>query len=181
MGPAHCREREYKIQFGSRPPLFNWGFPTLVGPEQALVMEQEVATFLRKEAIEVIPPLVREYGFYIRYFIVSKKDGRLRPILDLQLLKCSVMRLKFKMLTIKQVVSQIRSEDWFVTIDLKDACFPSPTFPIKGSFCGLFWGQRVTISGSSLRPCTLTPHFHKVCGYCAGSSGTPGHPHTPPH
>ncbi len=58
MGPAHCREREYKIQFGSRPPLFNWGFPTLVGPEQALVMEQEVATFLRKEANKVIRGLV---------------------------------------------------------------------------------------------------------------------------
>ncbi len=27
----------------------------LVGPEQALVMEQEVSTLLRKEAIEVVP------------------------------------------------------------------------------------------------------------------------------
>ncbi len=41
-------ERGYKIQFGLRPPLFNGVFPTLVGPEQALVMEQEVATLLRK-------------------------------------------------------------------------------------------------------------------------------------
>ncbi len=51
MGPAHCRE-SYRIQFGSRPPHFNGVIPTLVGPEQALVLEQEVETLLRKEAIE---------------------------------------------------------------------------------------------------------------------------------
>ncbi len=51
----HTVERGYKIQFRSRPPRFNRVFPTLVGPEQALVMEQEVGK--RKEAIEVVPPL----------------------------------------------------------------------------------------------------------------------------
>ncbi len=101
----HTVERGYKIQFGSCPHLFNEVFPTLVGPEQALVMEQEVDTLLRMEAIEVVPPCDRESGFYSHYFIVPKKDGGLRPILDLRLLNRSVMRLKFKMLTIKQVVS----------------------------------------------------------------------------
>ncbi|KAL0147873.1 hypothetical protein M9458_056832, partial [Cirrhinus mrigala] len=74
------------------------------GPEQGLVIEQEVATLLRKETIEVVPPHDRESGFYSQYFIVPKKDGGLRPILDLHLLNRSVMRLKFKMLTISQVV-----------------------------------------------------------------------------
>ncbi len=79
----HTVDRGYKIQFGSCPLLFNGVFPTLVGPEQALVTEQEVAILLRKEATEVVPPLDRESGFYSRYFIVPKKDGGLRPILDL--------------------------------------------------------------------------------------------------
>ncbi len=48
-------ERGYRIQFKSHPPRFRRVFPTLVGPEQALVMEQEVDTLLRKEAIEVVP------------------------------------------------------------------------------------------------------------------------------
>ncbi|KAL0166722.1 hypothetical protein M9458_038566, partial [Cirrhinus mrigala] len=113
-------EKGYSIQFCAPPPPFDGIFPTLVGLEQALVMEQEVETLLRKEAIEVVPPHDRESGFYSRYFIVPKKDGGLRPIIDLHR---SVMRLKFKMLTVKQVVSQMRSEDWFVMIDLKDAYF----------------------------------------------------------
>ncbi len=38
----------------------------------------------------------RETGFYSRYFIVPKKDGGLRPILDLRVLNVSVLKLKFK-------------------------------------------------------------------------------------
>ncbi|KAL0165959.1 hypothetical protein M9458_037803, partial [Cirrhinus mrigala] len=98
-------------------------------PEQGLVMEQEVDTLLRKEAIEVVPSHDRESGFYSRYFIVPKKDGGLRPFLDLRQLNRSVMWLKFRMLTVSQVVSQIRSEDWFVTIDLKDVSFHVSILP----------------------------------------------------
>ncbi len=87
----HTVERGYKIQFGSRPPLFNGVFPTLWGPEQALVMEQEVERLLRKEAIDVVPPHDAAPGFYSRYFIVPKKDGGLRTILDLRQLNRSVM------------------------------------------------------------------------------------------
>ncbi len=46
-------------------------------------MEREVDTLLRKGAIEMVPPHKRKSGFYSRYFIVPKKDGGLRPILDL--------------------------------------------------------------------------------------------------
>ncbi len=51
---------------GALPPPFNGVTPTLVGPEQALVMEQEVSTLLRREAIEVVPPLEKESGLYRR-------------------------------------------------------------------------------------------------------------------
>ncbi len=44
-----------------------------------------------------------------------------------------------------------------------------------------FQGQSLPISSSSLRPSTLTPDFHEVCGCCSGSSATPGHPHTQLH
>ncbi|KAI2649255.1 Transposon Ty3-G Gag-Pol polyprotein [Labeo rohita] len=101
-------EKGYAIQFGAPPPPFDGVFPTLVGPKQALVMEQEVETLLRKEAIEVVPPHVRESRFYSRYFIVPKKDGGLRPIIDLRRLNHSVMKLKFKMLTVKQEVPEVR-------------------------------------------------------------------------
>ncbi len=108
--------------------------------------------------------------------------GGLRPILDLRLLNCSVRRLKFRMLTVKQVVSQIRSEDWFVTIDLKDAYFHISILPSHRKFLRFaFRGKAYQYRGSSLRPNTLTLNFHEVRGCCPGSSATPGHPHTQLH
>ncbi len=103
-------EKGYRIQFGAPPPPFKGLCLTSTNPEQALVLEQEVSSLLRKEAIEVVPPLDRESGFYSRYFVVPKKDGGLRPILDLRLLNRSVSRLKFRMLTVKtgRVSDQIR-------------------------------------------------------------------------
>ncbi|KAL0153220.1 hypothetical protein M9458_051474, partial [Cirrhinus mrigala] len=154
-------ENGYTIQFGAPPPPFDGVFPTLVGPKQALVMEQEVETLLRKEAIEVVPPQDRESGFYSRYFIVPKKDGGLRPIIDLRRLNRSVMKLKFRMLTVKQVVSQIRSEDWFVTIDLKDAYFHVSILPqhrkfLRFAFRGEAYQYRVLPFGLELSPRTFT-------------------------
>ncbi|KAL0196895.1 hypothetical protein M9458_005435, partial [Cirrhinus mrigala] len=71
------------------PPM---GLPTLVGPKQALVMEQEVNTLLRKEAIEVVPPLAESLG--------STAGTSLGCILDLRQLNRAVMRvmrLRFSM------------------------------------------------------------------------------------
>ncbi len=109
----------------------------------------------------MVPPRDRESGFYSWYFIVPKKDGGLRPILDLRLLNRSVMRLKFKMLTLKQVVSQIRSEDLFVTIDLKDAYFHIYILSqhrkfLRFAFGGKAYQYRVLPFGLALSPRTFT-------------------------
>ncbi|XDV20070.1 hypothetical protein PO909_025452 [Leuciscus waleckii] len=45
----HTLEKGFRIQFGSRPHRFLEVLPTVVDPEQALVMEQEVLTLLQKE------------------------------------------------------------------------------------------------------------------------------------
>ncbi len=154
-------EKGYRIQFGAPPPPFKGLCLTSTNPEQALVLEQEVSSLLRKEAIEVVPPLDRESGFYSRYFVVPKKDGGLRPILDLRLLNRSVSRLKFRMLTVKQVVSQIRSKDWFVTIDLKDAYFHVSILPshrkfLRFAFRGKAYQYWVLPFGLALSPRTFT-------------------------
>lgn len=92
----HIIQQGYRIQFSVCPPHFNRVLYTEVCPEQALVMEQEVKSLLCKDAIETVPPHEVESGFYSRYFIVSKKDGGFRRILDLRLLNQTLKRLKFK-------------------------------------------------------------------------------------
>ncbi len=151
----------YQIHFGSRLPRFMGVLSTELAPQQVLAMEQEIKALLEKEAIEYVPHSNRETGFYNRYFIVPKKDGGLRPILDLRVLNVSIMKLKFKMLTLRQIVSQIRSEDWFVTIDLKDAYFHISILPyhrkfLRFAFGGKAYQYRVLQFGLALSPRTFT-------------------------
>ncbi len=79
-------------------------------------------------AIAFLPPTERSdrgntaVGHRTRV-LQPKGDGGLRPILDLRRLNFSLYKGKFKMLTIKTIMSQIQEGDWFVTIDLKDAYF----------------------------------------------------------
>ncbi len=134
---------------------------TEVALQQVLVMEQEVKALLEKGAIEYAPHSNRETRFYSRYFIVPKKDGGLHPILDLRALNDSVMQLKFKMLTLRQIVPQIRSEDLFVTIDLKDAYFHISILPchrrfLRFTFGGKAYQYGVLLFGLALSPRTFT-------------------------
>ncbi len=57
------------------------------------------------------------------YFIVTKKSGGLRPILDLQVLNRALHNLAFKMLTQKRIFGSVRPLDWFAAINLKHAYF----------------------------------------------------------
>ncbi len=56
---------------------------TTVRSEDAQVLRAEVMNLLVKGAIEIVPPAQSESGFYSRYFLISKKDSGMRPILDL--------------------------------------------------------------------------------------------------
>ncbi|KAI2664621.1 Transposon Ty3-G Gag-Pol polyprotein [Labeo rohita] len=129
-------ERGYRIQFGAPPPPFVGVSPTLVGPEQGLVMKQEVVSLLRKEAIEVVPPHDRESGFY------SRHEAEVQDAYS-------------------QASSVIRSEDWFVTIDLKDAYFHVSILPqhrkfLRFAFRGEAYQYRVLPFGLALSPRTFT-------------------------
>ncbi len=153
-------------------------FSTEVAPQQVLVMEQEVKTLLEKGAIEYVPHSNRETGFYSRYFIVPKKDGGVRPILDLRVLNDSIMQLKFKMLTLRQIMSQIRSEDWFVTIDLKDTYLHISILPChrrfpRFAFGGKAYQYRVILFGQALSP----RNFHEMHRCSPGASLASGYSH----
>ncbi len=85
----------YAIQFARRPPKFNGVLETLVAVRNAPVLREEIAVLLAKDAIEPVPPAERRQGFYSPYFIVPKKRGGLRPILDLRVLNRALHKLPF--------------------------------------------------------------------------------------
>lgn len=69
------------------------------------------------------------------------------------------MQLKFKMLTLKHIVTQMRLGDWFVTMHLKDAYFDVSILPQHWkflSFEGTTYQCRVLPFGLALSPHTFT-------------------------
>ncbi len=113
----------YAIQFARRPPKFRGVRFTSVLSKHAPLLRAEVAVLLAKDAIEPVPPAEMKSGFYSPYFIVPKKGGGLRPILDLRVLNRALHKLPFRMLTQRRIFQCIRPFDWFAAIDLKDAYF----------------------------------------------------------
>ncbi|KAL0165753.1 hypothetical protein M9458_037597, partial [Cirrhinus mrigala] len=154
-------KRGYSLQFARRPPRFSGVVPTVVMSRDAHVLRSEVMILLEKGAIEVVHPAQSDSGFYSRYFLVPKKDGTLRPILDLRRLNQALMRQPFKMLTLKQILSHVRSGDWFLSLDLKDAYFHIQIAPhhrrfLRFAFEGVAYQYTVLPFGLSLAPRTFT-------------------------
>ncbi len=103
------------------------------------------------------PPAEMRQGIYSPYFIVPKKGGGLRPILDLRVLNRALHKLPFKMLTHRR----IQPQDWFAAIDLKDAYFHVSILPrhrpfLRFAFEGRAWQYRVLPFGLSLSPRVFT-------------------------
>ena len=51
------------------------------------ILEAEVEDLLRKDTIEIVPFQERNLGFYSTFFLVSKKNGKMRPIINMRPLK----------------------------------------------------------------------------------------------
>ncbi len=173
----------YRVSFmnGSVYRGYRFGFSTQFGPathfglgeidgvqltvvnnaSKASILQQELSSLLQKGAIEEIPQSDIKRGFFSRYFLVPKRDGGLRPILDLRRLNFSLYKGKFKMLTMKTIMSQIKGGDWFVTIDLKDAYFHTQVVQqhrrfLRFAFGGKAYQYKVLPFGLALAPRTFT-------------------------
>ncbi len=172
-------KRGYSLQFARRPPRFRGVLATPVRSDNAHVLRAEVMNMLEKRAIEIVPPAQSESGFYSRYFLVPKKDGGLRPILDLRLLNYALMKRSFRMITLKQILWQICLGDWFMSLDLKDAYFSHPDSPPSQTILEIrIQRGGLSVPGPAVWAVPGSPYFHTMHGCGSLPSETDGNPHT---
>ena len=126
---------------------------TVTDQSKVLALCQEVLTLLEKGAIEPVDPLSRDSGFYSTYFIIPKKGGGLRPILDLRPLNKHLKVLKFRMFHTTDVLQGIRQDE---AIDLEDAYFHVPIAPHHRQFLH-FAFEGLTSSGCYHSECPWPP------------------------
>ena len=65
-------------------------------------------------------------GFYSQLFVVPKKDGGHRPIINLKKLNQFVKPQHFKMESINMLRDILKQRDYMTKVDLKDAYFMVP-------------------------------------------------------
>ncbi len=164
----------YAIQFARRPPKFRGVHFTSVKAVDTHVLRAEIAVLLAKDAIELVPPADMRSGFYSPYFIVPKKSGGLRPILDLRVLNRSLHKLPFKMLTQKRIFECVRPRDWFAAIDLKDTYFHVSTQAVS-ALC--VRGSSISVQGPTLRAGPVSQRLHESRGGSPCSHERTGSPH----
>ncbi len=127
----------------------------------AHILRAEVLSLLVKGAVETVSTALSKSGFNSRYFLVPKKDGGLRPILNFRHPSHALLKRQFRMITSKQILSQVCPGDWFFSLDLKDAYFyfqiaPHQRWFLRFAFEGVAYQLMILPFGLSLAPSTFT-------------------------
>ena len=130
-------------------------------------LQQAVDALLMKGAIERVTN-VKALGFYSRLFLVPKKTGDLRPVIDLSTLNRHMVVPHFKMETQGSVRSAIRSQEWMVSIDIRDAYLHVPMHQAVRKYLAAFRGQQegVPVHLSSIWTGDFSLGVHQAAATC---------------
>ena len=113
----------FRIPFIKIPPLSS--LPIRMSQSSSPFLREEIENLLNKRAVERVK-IPGTPGFYSRIFLVPKKNGKLRLIIDLFLLNRYIKKQAFKMETVKSVRQAMGLNDWAVSIDLTDVYLHVP-------------------------------------------------------
>ncbi|CAG2220358.1 unnamed protein product [Mytilus edulis] len=133
------------LQFKNPPPLS--AVPISLShtqdPVKCQLLSVEVDTMLQKAAIEEVSILTLSPGFYSRLFLVPKKTGGMRPVIDLSILNKFLIVPHFKMETNRSIRASILPGMWTTSLDLSDAYFHIPISKTYRKYLRFVWNNKV--------------------------------------
>jgi len=133
------------LVFQERPPLSDSPIPMsqTSDKEKFRLLSEEVQSLLLKRVIEEIPPTQSTPGFYSRLFLVPKKTGGMRPVIDLSILNSYLSVPHFKMETNRSIRACILPGMLTTKLDLSDAYFHIPISLASRKFLRFVWNNKV--------------------------------------
>ncbi len=160
------------INFSRTPPLRN-SPPCCPDPcmtkEQTAILSEEIYSLQEKSAIECLSGHPGP-GFYSNVFIVPKRDGGWRPIINLRKLNSFVHTPHFKMENVLSLRDVMKKGDWLVKIDLKDAYLTVPMAKAHQKYLRFQWQGKIyefksLPFGLATAPITFTKLLRPVVAY----------------
>ncbi|KZS01755.1 Uncharacterized protein APZ42_001485, partial [Daphnia magna] len=132
------------------------------------VCDTVVRELLAKQAIVEVTD--GSHGFVCSLFVIPKKSGGFRPIVNLKPLNQFIQYEHFKMENLDSARFLLRKGDWMVKLDLKDAYLTIPVHPSYQKFLrfkwkGLFFQFKCLAFGLAPAPRIYTKILKAVMGF----------------
>jgi hypothetical protein len=103
-----------------------------------------VAALIEKGAIEEAPLHPPPLSFISNIFLVQKRNGKMRPVINLKKLNTAYLKTPhFRMVSPQDVCQAIRPGDWAASIDLKEAYFHVPIAMAARKYLRFGWRGRL--------------------------------------
>ena len=129
----------YKIEFHSMPHQVAWP-RTFISTAQQEAVQAEIDKMALQGAIHPVSSNT-EGGLISSIFLVDKKDGGHRPVINLKNLNSFVNFQHFKMEGIHMLRDLLKKGDFMVKLDLKDAYFTVPVWKGHQKFLRFIWKE----------------------------------------
>lgn len=98
-------------------------------PIKRKLLLKYIVELKEKGAILEVPSDQKGKGFYSPLFLVKKKTGDSRPVLDLKNLNRNIKIEAFKMESLQSILLAVNLGDWMLSVDLSDAYLHIPIHP----------------------------------------------------
>ena len=131
----------YRIEWTRTPFQLFPIVTSAMSRESSLLVEEEIQNLLQKGAVVMASPCQDQ--FISRLFLVPKKDGSFRPVVNLKPLNCFVQKFHFKMEGSGMIKDLLRKGDWMCTLDLKDAYLSVAIVQEHRRFLRFMWNGRI--------------------------------------
>ena len=127
----------YKIPFHTTPEQPCLPHQPKMRAQDNLLIQEEIEAMLKKGAIHEVSHVNKE--FLSNLFLVSKKEGGYRPVINLKHLNSFVPYQHFKMEGLHLLKEMLQQGDYMCKIDLKDAYFMIPINQESRKFLRFLW------------------------------------------
>ena len=114
----------YRIPFLTEPKQKQAPKPCVIPGDQIPLVNQEIQSMLEKGAVQIVHPVEKQ--FLSNIFLVGKKEGGNRPVINLKELNNHFPYQHFKMEGLHLLKEMLQPGDFMCKLDLKDAYFSVP-------------------------------------------------------
>ena len=130
-----------KVPFMGEPQQIRPPHQAKMNREQSAMIDQEIQAMLRKGAVHEVN--YQKGQFLSNLFLVKKKDGGNRPVINLKQLNAFISYQHFKMEGLHLLKEMMQEKDYMCKIDLKDAYFCLPLHPTHRKYVRFQWEGRI--------------------------------------